>query len=209
MMDSMRERDRSRATRAIRLLQVLSAMCCGALLPAPGAAAAEGVKADLVCLFSAEYTFSPPLNFNTTQAVGRALVTSCGTPSGRYPRIKSGVLFSSEPLRASGCSPAPMTINGRGNPVFWNDGTTSAYDVNISTDPRKGGLGFEAFFTDGRFTGGKAAAAPVIIAQNGLCGLGGVRSLTLGLGVAAFVAPASRQRSHATIDRTRAHGRHR
>ena len=201
-MDSLYKRGRSRATRAIRLLQVFSAMCCGALLPAPGAAA-QGVKADLVCVLTAEFTFSPALNFNTTQAVSRGLVSSCATPSGRYPQIKSGVVFGSKPLRASGCSPAPMTISGPGS-VFWSDGTTSTFDVNVSTDPRTGGLGVTADFTDGRFRGGRITAVPVILAQNGLCGLGGVRSLTFGLGVVAITAPASRQRSRARIDRRRA-----
>ena len=208
-MDGACGSGRSCARSAIRLLQVFSAICCGALLLAPGAAA-QGMKADLVCLFDAEYTFSPPLNFNTTQAVARGLVSSCGTPSGRYPRIKSGVVFGSKPLRASGCSPAPMTIAGPGSSVFWNDGTTTTWDVTISTDPRrKGGLGIQADLTDGRFSGGRATAVPVILAQNGLCGLGGVRSLTLGLGVLAITAPASRQRGRAKIDRRRAVGRHR
>ena len=203
----MRESGRSPAKRAIRLLQVFSAMCCGALLLAPGAAA-PGAKVDLVCLFEVELTFSPPLNFNTTEAVLRGLASSCTTPSGRYPRIKSGVVFSSMPLRASGCSPAPLTITGSGGTIVWNDGTASTYDVTISTDPRTGRLGIEVDFTDGTFGGGSLTGVPVILAQHGLCGLGGVRSLTFGLGVAVITVPASRQRSRATIDRRRAHGRH-
>ena len=207
-MDGACGSGRPRARRAIRLLQVLSAMCCGALLAVPGAAA-QGSKADLVCVFEAEFTFSPALNSNTTNAVARGLMSSCGTPSGRYPRIKSGVLFASTPLRASGCSPAPMTINGTGSTLHWNDGTTSTFDTNVSTDPRQGDLGIAAVVTDGRFKGGRMAAIPAILAQNGLCGLGGVRSLTLGFGVATITAPASRQRHPSARRPLRLGGRHR
>ena len=170
---------------------------------APGTAA-QGSKVDLVCLFQVELTFSPPLNFNTTDAVLRGFASSCGTPSGRFPRIKSGVVFSSKPLRASGCSPAPLTITGLGGSVFWSDGSTDTYSVNVNTDPLTGGLGFRAGYTDGKFGGGELTGAPVILAQHGLCGLGGVRSLTIGLGVAVITTPATKRRhGRASIDRAR------
>lgn len=207
-MDGMCRSGRSRARRAIRLLQVLGVMCGGALLVAPGAAA-QGAKVDLVCLFEAEVTFSPPLSFNTTKAVSRGLVSSCASPSGRYPRIKSGVVFASKPLRASGCAPAPLTLSGPGAEVVWNNGSHSRFDTVLSTDPTNGDLGFGARFTDGLFGGSRLSGVPVILAQNGLCLFGGVRSLTLGLGVATITTLTSRQRGRATIDRSRAHGRRR
>ncbi len=164
----------------------------------PSGAAAAGAKVDLLCPLSVSFEFSPPLNgVSPTTARSRGLLSSCTSPSGRYPRIKSGVVFATQPLVARGCSPAPLTMTGPGSGVLWSDGSESRFDLTISTDPTSGAFGFNALLISGTMRGARAVAAPLLLAQRGLCMLGGVRSLTMGLGVVALTnaAPAARARS--------------
>ena len=149
---------------------------------APSARAAVP-RVDLVCVASAQFNFSPPLNFNTSEATGLGLASSCTSPSGRYPRLKSAVIFGTTPLVAKGCSPAPMTIVGDGSSALWSDGSKGKIDLDVSTDPLSGALGINAKIVEGPLTGRRISFVPGVVSQRGLCLLGGVRSLTLGLGV--------------------------
>lgn len=82
--------------------------------------------------------------------------------------------------------PLPLTFSGTGS-IVWNDSSTTSFPFSVITDPFGGGrLGFNAVMTAGPMAGDNATAVPLIISQSGLCGLGGVRSLTLNLGVVAF-----------------------
>lgn len=190
-----------------RALAAIGAGCCAAALAGPGVAHGAGVpRLDLVCAFSAQYDFSPPLNFNTTTTNGRGLVSSCASPSGRYPRLKSGVVFATAPLVATGCSPAPLTMRGPGTTLLWSDGSESGFDIDISTDPMSGALGVNAVVTSGTLRGARLSAVPAIVAQNGFCLLGGVRSLTLGFGALTLTTAARARRDN--VDRRRLRGRH-
>ena len=200
--------DAARRLRLWRTLAVIGAGCCVAVLAAPGVASGAGLpKVDLVCALSAQFDFSPPLSFNTTTATARGLASSCASPSGRYPRLKSGVLFFSEPLVATGCSPAPVTMRGTGSTLLWNDGSTSRYDIHVSTDPRSGAFGISAVTTSGTMRGAHVNAVPAIVAQRGFCLLGGVRSLTLGFGVMTFTNAAPARAARTKVDRRRLRGR--
>lgn len=198
----------TRAVTRQRALAAIGTGCCAAALAGPGVASEAGVPTiDLVCGVSAQYDFSPPLNFNTTTATGRGLLSSCASPSGRYPRLKSGVVFASAPLVATGCSPAPLTMTAAGTTLMWSDGSETRGDFDASTDPTRGALGLNGVATSGPLRGARLSAAPVIVAQRGLCLLGGVRSPTVGFGVftATNAAPARAVRT--TLDRGRLRGR--
>ncbi len=168
--------------RARRALPALIVGCCVGMAAAPSARAALP-RVDLVCVGSAQFNFSPPLNFNTSEARGLGLASSCKSPSGRYPQLRSAVIFGTIPLVATGCSPAPMTIVGDGSSALWSDGSKGKIDLSVSTDPTSGALGVNAKIVEGPLTGSKISFVPAVVAQHGLCLLGGVRSLTLGLGV--------------------------
>ena len=183
---------------ALRALVAIGVTSCLAVLAAPSGVAAAGANVDLLCPLSVSFEFSPPLTgVSTSTARSRGLLSSCASPSGRYPRIKSGVVFATAPLVARGCSPAPLTMTGPGSGVLWSDGSESRFDLTIGTDPTSGGFGFNALLISGAMRGARAVAAPLLLAQRGLCMLGGVRSLTMGLGVVALTnaAPATRARS--------------
>ncbi len=139
---------------------------------------------DLACGLSAQINFAPALNFNTTTAVIDALFTSCVSPNGSQPQLKSSLVHATG--SASGCSPLLLTIAGTGAFV-WQDGSTTPLTFTVSTNPLMSGtLGFNAVLTSGPMAGDSALAVPLIVAQDGLCGLGGVRSLSLLASVAAF-----------------------
>jgi hypothetical protein len=191
---------------ARRALPALMVSCCVGMLAAPSAQAGLP-RVDLVCVASAEFDFFPPLNFNTSEARGLGLASSCTSPSGRYPRLKSAVIFGTTPLVATGCSPAPMTIVGDGSSALWSDGSKGKVDLSVSTDPTSGALGVNATIVEGPLTGSKISLAPTIVAQNGLCLLGGVRSLTIGLGVLTITTPTANRRARTKVDRRRARGR--
>ena len=189
-----------------RALAAIGAGGCAAALAGPGVASGAGVpRVDVVCAFSAQFDFSPPLSFNTTIATGRGLLSSCASPSGRYPRLKSGVVFVTKPLVATGCSPAPLTMTGPTR-LLWNDGSESSFDIDISTDPRSGAFGINAVVISGTLRGARLSAVPAIVAQTGFCGFGGVRGLTLGFGVATLTTAAPVRAVRTKLDRRRLRG---
>lgn len=104
------------------------------VVPASGA----GPTVDLVCVASAQYNFSPPLNFNTTSAFASGLLSTCVSPSDNHVHLKSGVVFNSVPLIATGCFPVPVTITGGPTTLLWSDGSTSTFNVAVSTNPASG-----------------------------------------------------------------------
>lgn len=191
---------------ALRALLAIGVSCLAGLA-VPSSAAGAGAKIDLVCPLSVSFEFSPPLTSTTTTARSRGLLSSCTSPSGRYPRIKSGVVFATQPLVARGCSPAPLTMTGPGSGVLWSDGSESRFDLTISTDPTSGAFGFNALLISGTMRGARAVAAPLLLAQRGLCMLGGVRSLTMGFGVVALTNAAPAGRARTSRDRAGTRGR--
>ena len=197
---------RSLSIRARRVLPALIAGCCVGMAVAPSARAAVP-RVDLVCVASAQFNFSPALNFNTSEATGLGLASSCTSPSGRYPRLKSAVIFGTTPLVARGCSPAPMTIVGDGSSALWSDGSKGKIDLDVSSDPLSGALGINAKIVEGPITGGKISFVPGVVSQRGLCLLGGVRSLTLGLGVLTITNSTAKGRARTKVDRRRARTR--
>ena len=186
--------------RALRALPALLATCGVGMAAAPSAQAAVP-RVDLVCVGSAQFNFSPPLNFNTSEATGLGLASSCKSPSGRYPQLRSAVIFGTTPLVATGCSPAPMTIVGDGSAALWSDGSKGKIDLSVSTDPTSGALGINAKIVEGPLAGSKISFVPAIVAQHGVCLLGGVRSLTLGLGVITITTSTATGRARAKSDR--------
>jgi hypothetical protein len=158
-------------------------MCCVGLACGASTASARQVQSiDLVCLISVQYNFTPALNFNTVKASGLGLLSSCGSPNGRYPRLKSGTVFNTNDVIASGCWPLPLRMSGGQSKIYWNDGTSSTFTVDLSSDPLAGGIRLNAFVTEGPLTGSHAAAIPTVVGQHGLCGLGGVRSASATFG---------------------------
>ncbi len=176
---------RPHAGRLRRRLLLALATCCFGALAGPGVSAnAQVPSVDLVCLASAQFNFSPPLNFNTTSASLVAVLTNCVSPNGSQPQLSSAQVTST--AIASGCSPLPLTIGGVLT-VTWNDGTTSTWTYSVGTDPTNpGGLGLNALTTAGTLVGDSVVAAPVIISQNGLCLFGGVRSLSVNMAAVAW-----------------------
>jgi hypothetical protein len=175
-----------------RASSALIAACCAGLAFGGATASAKQVQSiDLICLISVQYDFTPALNFNTVQASGSGLLSSCASPNGRYPRLKSGTVFNTNDVTASGCWPLPMRMTGGRSKIYWNDGTSSTFTVDLSSDPLAGGIRLNAFVIDGPLTGSHAAAIPTAIGQHGVClpgipgGLGlsgGVRSATATFG---------------------------
>src|SRR5204862_245836 len=122
---------------ALRMLVEVVASCGLVALAGPGAAqGARTLTVDLNCFASAQFNFTPPLDFNATHASEQGLFSSCVSPNGRYPRIKSGVIFASNVL-ASGCWPAPFRLSGPNSKIFWSDGSSSTFSLAVSTDPTR------------------------------------------------------------------------
>lgn len=112
-------------------------------------------------------------------------LSTCVPPNGRYPQLKFAIVFGTNGAIATGCSPLPLRVSGDGFTGFWNNGTESTFNLAVNTDlGSMEPLGFIADVTTGTIAGSQATAVP-IIAQNGLCGLGGVRSLSA-IGVVVF-----------------------
>ena len=176
-------------------------------MAAAPSAHAGAPRVDLVCVASAQFNFSPPLNFNTSEATGLGLASSCTSPSGRYPRLKSAVIFGTTPLVARGCSPAPMTIVGDGSSALWSDGSKGKIDLDVSTNPLSGALGINAKIVEGPLTGSKISFVPGVVSQRGLCLLGGVSSLNLGLGVLTITNSTAKGRARTKVERKRARTR--
>src|ERR1700750_2750324 len=127
-----------RARRA--MFAVLVSVGCGGLAVAD--AQARSTPVDLTCFIQAQFTFSPALNFNSTSTRFSGMATSCMSPNGRYKELHSAVVFGTDGVTGTGCAPLPLQILGGNNTVLWNDGTTSKFTIEISTDPRSGKLGF-------------------------------------------------------------------
>jgi hypothetical protein len=170
----------------LALLAALAAGAIGLASPPHATAAAKLPSVELVCLFSAQLNFTPALNFNTTSASLIGLLSSCVSPNGRQPRLKSAVIFNTSDTIARGCAPAPLTVTSDSNTGLWNDGTKSIFDLDISTDPTNGKLGFNARVTSGAISGTSVVSAPVLLFPHGLCLFGGERSLNLSFGALAF-----------------------
>ena len=99
-----------------------------------------------------------------------------------------------------------MTIVGDGSSALWSDGSKGKIDLSVSTDPTSGDLGINATIVEGPMTGSKISFVPAIVTQNGLCLLGGVRSLTIA-GVLTITTPTANRRATTKVDRRRARGR--
>jgi hypothetical protein len=175
-----------RPSSLIALVGALGAGAIGLVSPPRATAAAKPPAVDLVCLFSAQLNFTPALNFNTTSASLIGLLSSCVSPNGSQPRLKSAVIFNTSDTIARGCAPAPLTVTSDSNTGLWNDGTKSIFDLDISTDPTNGKLGFNARVTSGSLSGTSVVSAPVLLFPHGLCLFGGERSLNLSFGALAF-----------------------
>ena len=193
-------RDGPRRVGVLRAFVAMVAGCCLVATAGPGVAeGARTLTVDLHCFASAQFNFTPPLNFNTTHASEQGLLSSCASPNGQYPRIKSGVIFASDVL-ASGCWPAPFRLSGPNSTIVWSDGSSSTFALAISTDPTSGNLGLNGYVTDGPLVGGHAVAVPVAVAQRGVCLLGGVSSMSVTFSSVAVTHMAI---THATTQRRR------
>ena len=154
--------------------------CSAGVLVAPSVTTGAQVRViDLTCVGSAQFNFSPPLKSARTDVSFMGLVSSCLSPNGSHPQLKSGVVFGTKGTSASGCSPLPLRINGGGNTITWNDGSTSKFSLAVNTNPLGPGFGFAGSLTGGTLNGARVTGAPLLVAQRGLCMLSGVRSLSL------------------------------
>lgn len=113
-------------------------------------------------------------------------------------------MFATKPLVATGCVPAPFSMTGPGTTLVWSDGSTSTNDVAVGTDPF-GTLGLGFSVSAGTMKGATFAAAPLIVTQRGLCLLGGVRSMTLGLAAITATGAEASLRAKAEHRRGRTH----
>ncbi|MFI0453947.1 hypothetical protein [Actinomadura sp. 6N118] len=170
---------------AVRRTALAALLLTTAAAPLTGAVApAQATLADLVCEVQFGFTFDPPLDNNTVDATGNATGKACTSPSGKYRDLTSFTVIAKG--TATGCSPAPLQIAGTAT-LKWNTGQKSGVDFTVSTDPTTGDLGASGTITSGPLKGDRVTAAPVIISQNGLCGLGGVKALTAHAAVVAFI----------------------
>jgi hypothetical protein len=113
-------------------------------------------------------------------------LTGCVSPTGRHGELLSSVLFADRGhSTATGCSPLPILVEGVGS-ILWNDESTSEFTFRVNTNPLSGKFGLEAEITGGTLAGGRISALPALIVQDGLCGLGGVRSLAVNFGMDIF-----------------------
>ncbi|TMR92989.1 hypothetical protein [Nonomuraea basaltis] len=165
---------------------VISATILGTSISLPPAAAAAVVDPDLTCTTQFRFHFDPPLNFNTVDAKAEAALANCASPNGSQPELRSAAVETSPSTTASGCSPTPLLIEGTAL-LSWNTGQQSTANFVVSTDPTSGELGLSATITGGVMKGDTIQAVPVIAAQDGVCGVGGVRALIVDLGVVLFV----------------------
>jgi len=137
---------------------------------------------DLACLASFQFDFSPKLDNNTVSSQTTAALTGCLSPNGLHNDLLSAVLFADRGHSvATGCSPLPIAIDGVGS-ILWNDDSSSVFTFRVNTNPLAQAFGLEANITSGTLAGGRITALPAVVAQDGLCGLGGVRSLSVSFG---------------------------
>ena len=141
---------------------------------------------DLSCFASFQFDFAPKLNNNTVTAQTTAALTGCVSPTGRHGDLLSSVLFADRGhSTATGCSPLPILVAGVGS-ILWNDESTSDFTFRVNTNPLADGFGLEAQITGGTLAGSRISAVPLLILQDGLCGLGGVNSLAVNFGFDVF-----------------------
>jgi hypothetical protein len=141
---------------------------------------------DLSCLASFQFDFSPALDNNTVSSQTTAALTGCVSNGNRYRDLLSAILFADRGhSTATGCAPLPIVIDGVGS-ILWNDESTSEFTFRVNTNPLSGKFGLEAEITGGTLAGGRISALPALILQDGLCGLGGVRSLAVNFGMDIF-----------------------
>jgi hypothetical protein len=143
-----------------------------------------GLPVDLACVASFQFDFSPKLNNNTVSSQTTAALTNCLSPNGSRSDLLSAVLFADRGhSSATGCAPAPVAIDGVGS-ILWNDGTSSDFTFRVNTNPFASAFGLEAKILTGTYAGHKITAVPLLLLQDGLCGVnGGVNSLSVTLGV--------------------------
>jgi hypothetical protein len=178
-----RSRMAIRLTAAALLVPVVAAVLTAF---SPTAAQASLLDVDLVCTDQFQVDFDPPLDNNTVGAFGRGVATNCTSPNGSRSELRSGTIESEPGNTATGCSPLPLRIEGTAS-IAWNTGESSALTYVISTDLTSGDLGIIAHIVGGVMEGGTLTAIPLILTQNGLCGLGGgVKSLTVALDALTF-----------------------
>lgn len=143
-------------------------------------------QVDLSCFASFQFDFAPKLDNNTVTAQTTAALTGCVSPTGRHSDLLSSVLFADRGhSTATGCSPLPIMVNGVGS-ILWNDQSTSDFTFRVNTNPLADSFGLEAKITGGTLAGSRISAVPLLILQDGLCGLGGVNSLTINFGFDVF-----------------------
>lgn len=163
-----------------RMLALALLCCCVAAVAGPAAhAEARSRTIDLTCLALAQFDFAPSLNNTSTSASFSGLASTCISPNGKYKRLHSAVVFGTDGVTATGCAPLFLQILGGNNTLFWDDGSTSRFRIDISTDPRTRKLGFNALLTEGTMAGSRISGIPLLVAQKGLCGLRGVRSFAI------------------------------
>lgn len=160
------------------MLALLS-WCVVALAGPSARAEARSSTIDLTCFALAQFDFAPGLDGKSTSTSFSGLASSCISLNRRYRQLRSAVVFGTDGVTATGCSPAFLQITGGNNRLIWNDGSISRFRIEISTDPRTRKLGFSAFLTEGTMAGSRITGIPLLIAQKGLCGLRGARSLAI------------------------------
>jgi hypothetical protein len=139
-------------------------------------------QVDLACVASFQFDFSPKLNGPQVSSQTTAALTGCVSPNSAYPNLLSAVLFADRGhSTARGCSPFPIVIDGVGD-ILWNDATSSDFYFRVNTNPFEPGFGLTANITGGRLAGYRISGVPLLILQDGLCGLGGINSLSVNLG---------------------------
>ncbi len=141
---------------------------------------------DLSCFASFQFDFAPKLDNNTVTAQTTAALTGCISPTGRHGDLLSSVLFADRGhSTASGCSPLPLLVDGVGS-ILWNDESTSEFTFHVNTNPLAEGFGLEAKISGGTLAGSRISAVPLLVVQDGVCGLGGVNSLAINFGFDIF-----------------------
>lgn len=141
---------------------------------------------DLSCFASFQFDFAPKLDNNTVTAQTTAALSGCVSPTGRHGDLLSSVLFADRGhSTATGCSPLPILVEGVGS-ILWNDESTSDFTFRVNTNPLADSFGLEAQITGGTLAGSRISAVPLLILQDGVCGLGGVNSLAINFGFDVF-----------------------
>ena len=79
----------------------------------------------------------------------------------------------------------PLLVDGVGS-ILWNDESTSEFTFRVNTNPLAEGFGLEAEISGGTLAGSRISAVPLLILQDGVCGLGGVNSLAINFGFDVF-----------------------